>query len=835
MNTANLRRGLCLALAAHTPAVSLAQVFPEVLPHYTLWDNNHGRGDQTDPCIHCRNLGNNGGPIAPPNGWTPDSRFHGMIIQRVDTGSAEFHPTKVARQIACRMKNFTGQIEKGKVHLLLHGMAHCDTSAIAAGEQQATCLLHPDDAIPWSAEWFPNTDALGTRLIRAANPWMTNAAAAMNAWAIEFATEYRRIALTGILDPAQPATGCNVLAQVATMNMGGGQTVPLYAFPIDRLLLDSETYPVIFDDRVVKAMANSANDPGDPDDRWNTRAVPGFGGRTMAQLWAEAQAQWDTTNSTYQWHPSIATVIGTANLPYFRAVKRRPYLWLNTITLQAKQAVIETAVLEPMRNILADLGTVPRTGNYGEFGADGAADDFGWQRVRGPDADRNEDPVGSGPIPQPPMVESRVRPRVSISRTNESSRMIGYDALGWWQSFKTRPRGAYTVGQPQLYPVDTQDTNYNHAMRMKSLYVPSHPDENQTDAMHRVNRHRLESAINSNSGSNEYMTEPYVGAPSTIQGGFHYSRSLVRDQLALARAKQLRQANLFHGNPAAAPVLGVWTEAKRVADQVYAFKINNWMWTAGTNPVYSYHPLGDVTNTLRAPASHPLGIDTVLAATSEFDEWLSTEAIAEFEEWLPALGDELRVLYEGRIDIPGEQDIAQPRTFPAYGEILLWDWNESSQSGGLWRAIKFGDDPANTTRYLFGTRDLSTRRGANVAEAHRYVSSTGKVRVMLRHSVYNYAAPMGEFISKHDLLQVMRADSADPVGIVGEGPSGDAEAMSAFVIGPDINHDLAVDSDDLSRFIGAYAADAPAADYNGDGTVTVADAEAFLADYAGAD
>lgn len=832
--TPKSRRALSLALLC--PLSAVGQVFPEVTPHISMWDNNHGRGDLSDPCLICRSLTNNGGPVAPPTGWVGDDAIHGMIIQTVDNGKYDFAPEKVARQVVCRMQRYSQQFQQGRVHLVLKGFAHCPEQP-AAGDVQPTCLLHPDDAIPYTPSEFGAGNEALTVGIRARNPWMTHASEHMKLWIKAFAQEYRRIALTGVLDPSLPAEGCNQLSAIANLTIGE-VTMGIYAFPIDRLLIDSETYPDVKDDRVLKAMASGA---GDPAHRWNTEPVPGFGGQTLAQLWTAAAGQWDTTDPAFSWDASIADVLDRTNFPFFRASKRRVYLWYNAIAYRAKQHILESQVFAPAREILADLGTTPLTGNYGEFAADGQPDEFGWQRVRGPDANRNEDPVG-GTIPPPPMVSSKTLPRISLQSFNESSRMIGYDALGSWYNFKTQPRGPFTVDQPQLYSVDTSDASYNHRVRMKNLYLPANPDEAVEDVFRRVHRHRLETPINSYAGTGQSRVEPYFPAPDAQLGtgvmSHLFTAAFVRDQFAAARAKQHRQINVFHGvgNSQSTPSTTLWNRTLSLMQQVHAFRIQNWEWTIGDNPGHSVHPLGDITNTLRDPAQLH-GPETVLIATSTLDampDWAMTEAVAQFETWLPAPGESLQLVYEGRIHIPGMTNIANPAAFPAHVEISLWDWYDTTHAGGWWHPVVFNDDPFEPHRCLFGTPDLSARRGALFGDGSRFVSSSGHVRVRIAHFVHASVIDTTPFQSRHNLLQVFRHDTfaLPPEGLAaGTGEIGEHSAP----LGPDLNTDRAVSAADLDYFFTAFAADSLAADYDGDGEVTSADVAAFAADYAAAE
>ncbi|MBL9000361.1 MAG: hypothetical protein JNK25_04425 [Phycisphaerae bacterium] len=545
-----------------------------------MWDNNHGRGDLSDPCLICRSLTNNGGPVAPASGWVGDDAIHGMIIQTVDNGKFDFAPEKVARQVVCRMQRYSQQFQQGRVHLMLKGFAHCPEQP-AAGDVQPTCLLHPDDAIPYTPSEFGAGNEALTVGIRARNPWMTHAS--------------------------------------------------------EHMKLD----------------------------------------------------------------------------------------------------------------------------------------------------------------------------------------------------------------QPQLYSVDTSDASYNHRMRMKNLYIPDlpvNPDETTEDAFRRVHRHRVETTMNSYAGAGQSRVEPYIPAPDAPLGtgvmNHLFTAAFVRDQFAAARAKQLLQINVFHGvgNSQSTPSTTLWNRTLSLMQQVHAFRIQNWEWTIGDNPGHSVHPLGDITNTLRDPAQLH-GPETVLIATSTLDampDWAMTEAVAQFETWLPAPGESLQLVYEGRIHIPGMTNIANPAAFPAHVEISLWDWYDTTHAGGWWHPVVFNDDPFEPHRCLFGTPDLSARRGALFGDGSRFVSSSGHVRVRIAHFVHASVIDTTPFQSRHNLLQVFRHDTfaLPPEGLAaGTGEIGEHSAP----LGPDLNTDRAVSAADLDYFFTAFAADSLAADYDGDGEVTSADVAAFAADYAAAE
>ena len=571
------------------------------------------------------------------------------------------------------------------------------------------------------------------------------------------------------------------------------------------------------------------------DDRWGDNpnvpgtVVPGSGGKTMSELWDEAESLWDVPQNEsngYGWGKPITArgslAGGGASISI---ANRRLFQWYNPIAIRARQAVLEKAVYGPSKLILAELGVTPLCGNYLDSYADGAADSSAWMNVRelSPDDDTQT----------PPKIESNTVARFTWLSGDQNSRLLNYGGLGLWYTWPSIAPATNTINMPPLYAVDTT-AFFHHLQGMYILYLPDHPAETPFVAQRRVNRQRTETSINSFGGGRQDITEPYWPFPEETIDGVYFSRDKVRDLLAEnVRAKEIKVLHPWRGPPNETEPNGAkWSAAKEIYQQVYAFKIDQWKWLGGHNEDYTVHPLGDITNTLRGPANSPYGSETVLVIDSDADDGDNhyTEAEADFVPWETAApGNGLKIYFENSIEISGLSAIENPAQFPAYGYVYVWDYNDSSVEGGWWRAVEFNDDATDPKRYLFGTHDLSTRRAIVIEDAGNYVSSSGNVKLLFRHAVRTAELPNETFRSKHDLVQVVRIDGTAPGFAQGGGEGGNS--MSQSVTGADVDRNGMIDAADVSRFGAALQNGSGLADYNGDDSITPEDLTAFLSDF----
>jgi hypothetical protein len=310
------------------------------------------------------------------------------------------------------------------------------------------------------------------------------------------------------------------------------------------------------------------------------------------------------------------------------------------------------------------------------------------------------------------------------------------------------------------------------------------------------------------------------------------------DLLAMMRAKNVQQVFPFRGanSPTATPDAAAWTQAKEVYEQVYAFKIMSTVWFAGSDATYSVHPFGDLTNTLRAPANHPLGLDTVAVATSVNSDQVGaamTEFVVKFEPWeLNAVGNGIQINFECSIDIPGLTSVPARDMESVYGEVYIWNPSDPSTIGGKWQPIVMGDNPNSPTRYGFGTDDLSTRRTIRIADSSDVLSNQSEIQLLFRHTVTGTetgSLPYGHFFSKYNLVQVLRIDGTSGGSLVaGDGPFNE---LPATVAGPDVNFSGEVNATDLLNFSESLSNGQAAADYDGNGAVTTDDVAGFLTDF----
>jgi len=496
--------------------------------------------------------------------------------------------------------------------------------------------------------------------------------------------------------------------------------------------------------------------------------------------------------------------------------------------------VLEDIIYNPAQGILDDLGVTPLCGNYSDFSADSAPDTSAWMRVRDPAFSLDDE------TQYPDMIETNMVPRFTWGGYQQNARLINYGDLGHFYSWSSIEPAANFVDNAQMYQVETT-THFNHIQNMENLYLPTHPAENAFDAQFRVNRHRLEAAINCFDGGRQHKVEPYLPFPGETFQGVTFNRDMILDLLAMIRAKDIRQINPWRGDDYlnAPPNGSQWTAAKQIYQQAYAFKVYTWAWNAGQNTDYTVNALGDITNTLRAPPESDYGIETVLVADSEYFEsdYSYTEAYTQFTQWetaAPGMG--LKIVFENSVEISGGDPVADPANFPVYGQVFIWDFADTSHSGGWWRALNFYDVTGDDTLYAFGTSDLSTRRTIEISDATDLMAF-GKVKLLFRHIALDAVLPNGTFKSKHNLIQVLRTDGigeeegpGDDERAYGRG-EGQPDTLGSSTSGADINHNGTIDAADLARFAAAYENESSLADYNCDDAITSQDVTDFMADY----
>jgi hypothetical protein len=424
-------------------------------------------------------------------------------------------------------------------------------------------------------------------------PWLKNGLSSATAWWDLFGARYATKTLSsGAALPPIDRLHLDIEGNGTTEPFGQASAFLLYAMPLENEVYTTCSPPITL------GFPTSEN-------RWNTLAVPGFGGQTLATLWGQVSGPhfggratpFVTSGPLQNYNPLVPDAFHTWNTPAWRNLNRTLYLWWAGVSSRAVTAVQTQAAMDTLKARWPAM----KGSNYGDVTLTPGLADFGWHR----------DSYRAGSVGADKWI------RVAERGTP--------DALGWgWdlpytdQAWGKRyimaddSRATGDFSGPSLYAVgfseDIERCSANQQWswrfwRQKSVYLPLQPIDNRWTASLRWHRRQLESIVASVgelSGGEPWRTlAPWVpavginanyigsvcctpapgsgltGAPcSTVPGNVTVNDSFVLSatdanlQLNLVKAKGVGEMLVFNPGHALPGSTGydAWTKAY---DQVY--------------------------------------------------------------------------------------------------------------------------------------------------------------------------------------------------------------------------------------------------------------------------
>lgn len=342
---------------------------------------------------------------------------------------------------------------------------------------------HPDDAV---------RDGSGNIYSAAphAAPWFSHGIAELKPWVASFAGSYAGLAA------------------------GSTDLLPT------RFHLDEEPDEINgFSPVTTQAFLYAVNDPAD---RWRTEPVPGFtsGGQpmTLKEIYLAERVDYGLPLD-----PEDA--VDPAYAPMATDQNRRWYLWWSHVWNQAFDAAMNASVYAPIR------AAFPAAGVYGgalcsnySLAADTDGAFFPPHRDPGGVYYRRGQPIRNGMNPSPQWSITPVGTTWFVPSWRSSADMYApelYDYPGWFQG---RGPFAPTTGAAE----DTWSTSLrNHRFQLDAILTSGGPG-----------------AI----GVRAKLMAPWIVLPGmhyTIDTARKFSKSDIRDQLALFRAKQVPEVNVW--------------------------------------------------------------------------------------------------------------------------------------------------------------------------------------------------------------------------------------------------------------------------------------------------
>jgi hypothetical protein len=624
------------------------------------------------------------------------------------------------------------------------------------GSNGVSSPIHPssffDAGDAPSVDWVNNPPE--TPDMNYMNPWLTIGIPKVRTWMQHFVAEYKRL---GGLPPARFSFGAEIY-------LSGTCCYTDY----------------------VRLLEGIANDP-----RWADPAypVPGFGGATMNDLYLEACDRYSWGTPPY---PTLA-----ARLFPYRSLPpnddhNRPYiLWYTRLCEQVADAAMQEAVY----SVIQDPVNWPacKVSNYLHFNANGDEDEFGWYTLI--------NAAGGG---------------VSATRTSVRG---DPDGFGWgtynyigdlydrythgnsrWLVLPSVASGNFSA--PGLYPFPP---NLYAGLPYRNYYQSTYmnPDRNvltPADANLFLNRRTTESVLNT-TGTTETFA-PWVKA---IDDTDHPTAGELVNQLAMLRAKQVKEMRLWwdDGNPN--HPFQSWPRLLNVMDEVYQPQLETYALSSGTPE--STMDLDRVRYTLRGPA------ETFDCQSGVVNGLQTIVLVGLFDN---VVGSDGHAILQTNLNL--ECSVTDNTVRGS-----AWVWNPAFNTWLAADARDFDPDPNVTcAKCQFGFFAPPTPPDNTHYEMRRTfpiptVQSGAPTHQMIVRVVLQKPVAGDSFHASFDLFQ-----------LVGTGELG-STADTTIAQGADYDYSGTVTTSDATAFMSDWANHAPLADFNNDGVIDANDLIAFLA------
>jgi hypothetical protein len=752
----------------------------------------------------------------PPTSVVPaDPLFVSMVGVQIHVPTQFPDPVNAANHVASRILAglANGTLHEDGISVLLAGFGH-DWFQSQPGWSGTSFLpptsfwVHATDSLPGMTSFqFPDpppiNDPLGQRLD--ARPWRhpfpinATQAAPLKEWMEDFVD---RIEAIHASDPNLPDPA------------------------LWRFYFDTEPFIYFVGERngvyIPNFLASQANDTNSI---WNTWPVPGSEGwqppttfplppgeprhgKTLAELYAEARAK-------YGW-PTNPEVAFNASQRADHSSNRPHMIWWMSIWHRAADAVMKNCAYD----VLEAAWPGVRYGNYDSARYDGKIDTTSWFD--------DPDPAVFVPRNTLPRVFIERAPGGSglppLTRHNASSGGI-FESV--WAGVTDWSSG--TACSPELYRLnDAQFRGYIdgepvpglHGHRLPNWYRgPGGVDEALDDTTLRLDRHTVESIINSDGGKASRL------APWTAQ----FSGSeLVDDPIAYYQEEtpQRRLIAMLRG--------------KNVSEIIH------WTATTGTNDAQRHAWEHTASLMRRLYAASVIDVQVILGAylgvivpePAMLEYTLRTPQGEDYTLDIIATGFSNQTIMQVKLDglhpstlppIP-EANLCgspggPPGQPPTYAFEVLFEVAESWHLGSVSvQAYRYPQSPSEQGYFAWvGAAHVSytpdgSLRGIVTVPSSAFVNSQG---VMVLRFVCN-GNGMGAVSSRFDLVQVI------PVYACPSALSGDPIDPS------DVDASGESNIDDISLFLNAYSEGEPLADLTMDGVIDADDVQTFLDAYTNA-
>lgn len=435
-------------------------------------------------------------------------------------------------------------------------------------------------------------------------------------------------------------------------------------------------------------------------------------------------------------------------------------------------------------------------------------------------------------------------PRAWIMRLDAANLMEEGNGDDRWWTVSGKTFG--TIDAPMLYPIEDSswegsELNETRGHWSPTPYVPielqhpaadhywwteadSDPDwhwspaqETKAQTRLRLDRHTIESAINSFGGDRQGVTGPWLNQYIAVEASNEVYLKAERDQrmvLAMLRAKRVPYHVFWfnHRDTVYPPTdqQQAWQNTEDLVRRVYAAFVSDVKHYAGT-PQESFEP-DMLETTLRIPETI---VDYVLSVDAEPDisggEFFSStgvviDGLAEYRTGY---------FYEINLECTGPEGMK--------GQLQVYDHEHDA-----WHIVLPLDYQSPETTYLFantvyGSETASVRRTFYLQAEHPgdYITEGGQMELRFQH---DWIAPEPGWedpvTTRFDLVQVI------PVQAVYEGFQDPPEALIA-----DTNGNGVTNETDLLTFINGYISEAAYADLDRDNAVTESDLNRYINAY----
>jgi len=517
--------------------------------------------------------------------------------------------------------------------------------------------------------------------------------------------------------------------------------------------------------------------------KW-TQLLPGF--PLPGNSDDSADKLYTTAANAFGWNTNILAQITSANGAEHVANRAVMAWWI-----QLTQRSLDATMKRCFYDVVHDAFPACRVGNYGNSRYDGLNDTTGWFM----DRDCIDETCDT-------RHEGNELPRGWIERQWYGVEFwpvtgpFAEAASGRWVIFPEWSSG--DVDSPYLYPINQEQYDGAYGFYPgHGLANPYRPTWNESlvESTLRLDRHAVESAINSYGGGHEDRMAPWVPFTLIEFTGAYQGENELRPRLMMLRGKNVPERLIFTEEYTDVDeIRRAWFETRSLTRRVDAPWIHSVKLVAGMLPAASEsHDPEQLEFTLRVDDvdrtvdAHPDG-EGVVELQVEF------MGLDEQDDLFPSFQINLESSVEGAVSDP---------------TMVAWDWENEE-----WVVVPLYTNQSQYN-FTYPTPDQSCRESFLLQPVGDQVftepGDPGHMVLRILHTLGDE-----NDVVRHDLVQVVRVPQVS-------GPS----AASRFALA-DTDYDGASDSIDLGKFLSRWVSVEPGADVNFDGNVDESDYDTFL-------